>query len=483
MKLFFTSLTFFLFFACGLHSQNYRMLNAGSEFFFNPLVSQWSNYDAHEIFGLKCDSTTGTVSDSIYFPYRTVKAVLPAGDTCSVDPDYPIWIGRRIVIDNNGRHFFETFSGDSLILNTQTNPGDTQQIYLYGNGNRIIAIHTSNTQMTFATITDSVKNYSLQILDPANTIVPGYWNGKTIIVSKNNGVVQLPGILNFPSDTVMFTRTFGKRLTYNDVFPWQPGDELHEYEYRWDQMTFYNSSWTYNKYILSRTMINPDSVDFRIKRVTHFVSNGPPLNTITTDTIMFSVGNLSSFIEPVMPQQSIDSTRWYQLYNYPSDCGKLKMIDHTTNAFYIDNQTNCVWENNFEPAFHDNIYIDGVAGYYFYDFPSAQNGVTTDDFHNVYYSIGSATCGMPLYIGIQEMTETEFHVSPNPTTDFLNFDFPGNYSGYTFGIFDLAGKQIQTVTLEKNMPVDVRNLAPGFYVGKIISADGNQQSIIRFVKN
>lgn len=483
MKPLFTSLILFLLFSVGLNAQNYRMMNANSEYFFTANGNNWPTYLPDEVFGLKCDSTQGNFSDSTYFPYRTIVAVLPADSACSVDPNYPIWAGSKIVITNNNRHSFRTISGDSLIINTQTNPGDTQQIYLYGNGNRIIAIHSSNTQMTFAAITDSVKNYFLQIRNPANTVVPGYWNGKTIIVSKNNGVVQMPAVLNFPNDTFLFSRVAAKRLRYGDLYPWQPGDELHEYASSFNQMSFYGSNWTYNKFILSRTMINADSVVFTMRLVTHYTSNAPPANTITIDTINFGVGRLNSYVENKMPQQTIDSLRTYDLFLQPSDCGKLRMVDHTQNAFYISYPTPCVQENNFEPMFHDNIYIDGVAGYYFHDFPSAQNNVTESQYYNLYYYIESVSCGTPLYLGTQELLDADFHVWPNPTNDFLNFDLPENNSGFLFEIFDLSGKEIRTVSLGKNSPVDVKFLADGFYFGKIISSDGNNQRIIRFVKN
>lgn len=455
------------------------MLHANSEFFFQAT----GTYVPELVLGLKCDSVQGTLSDTAFFPYRTIKAVLPADSACSVDPNYPIWAGRKIVIDNNNLHKWQTITGDSVKIKSQTQIGDTQLIYLYPNNNKIIAIHSSNALLTFAAITDSVKYYTMQILNLSNNVVAGYWNGKKIIISKNNGVVQMPKILNFPVDTSMFFRVYAKRLKYIDVFPWQPGDELHEYHLTDDQFSFYTNSWLYNKTILTRTLINPDSVVFTMQVVTNHITDAPPSNTITNSTMIYSVGRLSSYIENKMPQQTIDSLHTYDLYYNPYDCGKLKMINHMINAFYLNNPSGCVQENNFEPHDYDNIYLEGVAGYYFYDYPYAGNGVTVDDFHNVYYSIGPSTCGTSYYVEIQELSKSDFLISPNPVTDFLSFNFFENYSGCPFEIFDLAGKQIQALTLEKNVPVDVRNLANGFYVGKIISADGNYQSIIRFVKN
>lgn len=49
-----------------------------------------------------------------------------------------------------------------------------------------------------------------------------------MIISKNHGVVQMPSVVNFPNDTFMYYRIAAKRLKYNDLYPLQPGDELHE---------------------------------------------------------------------------------------------------------------------------------------------------------------------------------------------------------------------------------------------------------------
>lgn len=477
MKVFFSSFAFFVLISVSLHSQNYRMLNANSEYFFQVIGNNWPYNDV--ILGLKCDSTRGSSSDSIYFPYRTLAQVLPSYVACNMDPNYPIWAGLQIDIDTNNIHRWQTYSGDSLVIKSQTPISDTQMIYLFPNGNKIIAVHSSNSFMTFANVTDSVENYTMQIFSSANIPISGYWNGKQIIISKNNGVVQMPPILNFPNDTILFYRVAAKRLKYADLYPWQPGDVLDESDYSFNSFSFYYTSRLINKYILARTMINSDSVVFTIQRTTHIISNGPPTNTLSLDTILFSVGNLNSYIRNEMPRQTIDSLHTYDLFYHAADCGKLRMVDHVMNAVYMDMINQCPYFDNFEPIIRDDIYLEGVAGYYFQD----QWMQSSRNFQNCYYLIGTSTCGTPLYVGTQEMTKEGFSIWPNPTTDFLNFDYPENCSGYILEIFDLAGKQIQSITLENSVAVDVRNLANGFYLGKIISADGNNQRTIRFVKN
>jgi hypothetical protein len=181
-----------------------------------------------------------------------------------------------------------------------------------------------------------------------------------------------------------------------------------------------------------------------------------------------------------MPQQTIDSLLTYDLYLYPSDCGKLRMVNHVSTDTYLSG--GCVQQNNFEPLFSDSIFIDGVAGYYFHEYPSAVNNVTDGNFQNTYWFIANSSCGTPLYLGSAESQNVEFKSWPNPATDFINFDVPAGLSG-TLEIFDLSGKLIKTSSLEKNIPVDIRSLADGIYFGKISSGNGMQQGYIRFAKN
>jgi hypothetical protein len=469
-------------FTCGLSAQNYRMLNASSEYFFCATGTS----DPYKVFGLKCDSVRGNIPDSVYFPYRILQQIVPPpSNGCDMDPHFPLWAGKEIHITNSNLHKWKTLSGDSVLIDPQTAIGDSQAIYLYPNGNRIIAIHVFDSLLTFAALTDSVQHLTLQVLDTSNNIVPGYWNGQEIIISKNNGVVQMPSIINFPNDHSIYFRVEAKRLKYADIYPWQAGDQIHE-EYNCNYLgppPFYYNNYKYNKFILARTTITPDSAVFTIRRVIQHTSNTPPTptNSLTIDTIYYAVGGLSAYIEVKMPQQTIDSLRNYDLYLYPSDCGKLRMIDHIEMGTWM-NQPGCISLNTFEPVIFDRTHIDGVAGNYYSEPPNPNNSGTSTIFQNTYWSIANSSCGTPLYLGVPELAASDFHTWPNPATDFLHFDSSVNISGCIFQVFDLTGKQIQSVTLENNVPVDVRNLASGLYVGKIISANGNDQHNFRFVK-
>lgn len=481
MKLTFT-LTLFILFSCGLQSQDYKMINANSEYYFSNTATN----DPYKVYGLKCDSVQSNGSDSAFFPYRTLKQVLPSDSACSMDPNYPIWAGPRISISATNVHKWETAFGDSVLIDPQVAVGDTQVIYWYPNGDRITAIHSFNTFSSFANVTDSIQCHIIEIRDASNAMVPGYWNGKVLILSKDNGVVQMPSIVNFPNDTFMYSRQAAKRLKFGDLYLWQAGDELHEnYHITITMVPYghYYSDFLYNKYILSRTQVNPDSVEFSIRVITHHTSDYPTDNTITVDTITFGVGRFNDYVEMKMPQQTIDSIHIYDLYVDPVDCGRIKMVNHVSNEYFIDsiNTYHCVSQNTFEPLYADSILIEGVAGYYYHEYPSAVNFITDFNYKNLYWAIGNDTCGTFKYVGTEELHQVEFRTWPNPTRDLLNFEMPAGFSGM-LEIFDLTGKLIRSVPLQANVPVNVAMLADGIYIGKI-SSGGMQQGYIRFAKN
>lgn len=476
MKKIFTLLFVLVLAAFESNAQQYRMLNRNAEYFFTATGTSTPEL----VLGFKCDSVNGGGGDTTYYPYRTLMIVGPGNTPCSVDPNYPTWPGKEIVITGGNHHRWQTISGDSVIINSQTQIGDTQTVFTYANSDKIIAVHTSNAWLSFASLSDSVENYTLAVLDAAGNSISSFWNGKQIIISKTNGVVEMPSILDFPNGNSVVTRVAAKRLTYGDCYPWQAGDELHERYYCASMQNPWYISEDYNKFILARTMINPDSVHFTMRRVRHYVANGPPQNFMTIDTITFAVGRLSQYIDPHMPQQTIDSLHTYDLYISPFYCGKLLMVNHVMSGTYL--YQGCVTWNDFEPMFFDSMALEGVAAYYYHDFPDA-NYSSDITFQMQYYSVGSVSCGTPLYLEVgEEAQPLQLRSWPNPVTDFISFDLPAGFFG-TIDVFDISGQLIQTSSLQENNAVDVRSLADGIYFGKIISTDGIPQGYIRFVKN
>lgn len=473
--------------AASLPAQSWRAVQGGTEAFFLCSHSPYSySYYSDYLTGIKCDSVNGSGGDTLYYPYRTMLKDDTTSAYCNVNPAYPNLPGSRIRIDANSRHEFYTLNGDTITLRTNTAVGDTQTIYRWANGDLLLGIHASTALQSFANLTDSVKTYALQAVNASNVAIVSWWNGKSIAVSKSNGLVSIMSIRDFPADTMMLTRVKARRLTYGDIYTWQPGDELHESE---DAVSMSNSQWNTsrltNRYILSRTMINPDSVVFTIHDIGQYHTNAPPQTTYINDTVQLSIGRLSSFIQTAMPMQTIyDSTfTWsgypavytYDLLLQNHDCGKLRMAEHQYNS--ISDTGSCVHYENFEPFIHDNHYVENVGGNFFVEWPHFFNNYSNVRCDFLYYNSPLFSCGTPVYVGVENLPAKEAtRIYPNPATDQLTLE--GVVAGTRVEIFDLRGQLIST-SVADGKPIDVSMLDAGMY---LLRLEGGAGGCFRFVK-
>jgi hypothetical protein len=126
---------------------------------------------------------------------------------------------------------------------------------------------TAIDTMTFIGLNDSVKTITLNVKDGNRNVIPYYLNGKTLMLSKNYGLIELPDLYIFPdsySQSGYFTfKLVGKtnpnkgkvNLTSREIFDFDVGDEFHisrSYKYL-DMPGFYQYSWLTILKVLDRT--------------------------------------------------------------------------------------------------------------------------------------------------------------------------------------------------------------------------------------
>jgi hypothetical protein len=451
--------TFLLTLATGLFGQGYRMLRASSQYYFKV-----ENDMQGRIVGLKNDSTALAAMDSLFYPYRTLVMNDTATTQCNMIPDYPIWAGAKIKAGPAGNFTWFNMNGDTIHFESAAGFNSPFTVYRYSTGVKLVADLTNMDTMTVAGVPDSVKVFTMQAMDQSGNSVANWWNSKTIILSKNNGVVRMPSIRSFPSDTMMMLRTPAKLLRFSDLYPWQPNDELHETISSTSYHPSYPSySSLLNFKVLSRTQVNTDSVSFVLAKNEHYRSSGawpyPPMDTITSDTITFGVGRWNALIHSAMPEQVIDSTHFYDLYR--NQCGKLVMQDHFVNSVSIYTP-GCVTKNTFEPIIRDTFYVEGVAGYYTHESPHYNNNYRNTNYDYLYYSINGSSCGTPQYVGISNIEQEKMKVWPNPASNVISW-CGADARGYTITIYDVAGKEIESHEKGACGTLSIAHLPPGFY--------------------
>jgi hypothetical protein len=88
-------------------------------------------------------------------------------------------------------------------------------------------------------------------------------------------------------------------------------------------------------------------------------------------------------------------------------------------------------------------------------------------------------------VGINDVTEVELNVFPNPASDVINITSAKNLAGYNFQVLDVTGRVISTTTLTgETTSVFVADLAKGNYIYKITDKNNGlvKQSKFSIVK-
>ncbi len=124
-----------------------------------------------------------------------------------------------------------------------------------------------------------------------------------------------------------------------------------------------------------------------------------------------------------------------------------------------------VLPNNPYPEFINmHFYPNGVSGEGWSKIKVVEVG-TSDTISIIFYGVASS-------VGIQEDVFSRISIYPNPSNGTIQFK--GDLSGIqTFGIRDLQGKLIETISLNNySKLVDLNHLTPGMY---LIEAHSNKQ--------
>jgi hypothetical protein len=90
-----------------------------------------------------------------------------------------------------------------------------------------------------------------------------------------------------------------------------------------------------------------------------------------------------------------------------------------------------------------------------------------------------------MYLDVKEMNRDEFHVYPNPTTDFVFVTIPGDIKGnLTATVMNLLGAVVKTekyTHAEASAKIDFSTLPSGIYLLKL--SDNTVVKTVKIIKN
>ncbi len=485
-----------LFFCVSSNGQNYQCLQYGVKHYF----LNGNNY----LRGITIDSVTGTVDSTIYYPFHTPRGAYSISSPTHspvLDTNGGSWLGKKVIRFNDGTFIFDSYWNDSVVIRTQAHTGDSWTFFRDTSSLYYTATVTSEDTMTFLSSSDSVKTIKINAYNPSGLVTTDPLNGFSIILSKNNGFIQVFDLYTFPyhkpdsayrpgldffldrSSCTYYnvnTATGSAPNVNNSIFKlvnfinpndqqlhnWNIGDIIESYhEFSNYPVTMGGSGVSYMKWLL-------DTVSSKTTtgHATNYVLSGNAYScSYYTDPcdLILNAGSYT-FYDTVYPFADISfipeekvNTGNYVFY-YPNDTSHC-----TTNPVYV------VLNASFLSEDATPVYYKLGIG------ETSFSYVDDDDFiwesgAVVYTNINGVSCANLSVPKVNVLAAEQVQLYPNPANDMLTIKT--NYSQpYAVSILNAMGQTLQTIyTSKQQEAINVSNIPAGVYNVCVLAADGSR---------
>ena len=174
------------------YSQNYQCLQAGVKHYF-------LNSNSY-LRGIRIDSVTTSGSITNYFPFHTPRGtyITTLGGSNVLDSAGGSWLGKKVMQLSDGTFLFDNLWHDTVVIKTLANVGDNWVFWRDTIGYYYDAQLTGMDTMTILGSLDSVKTINITAFDTSGSVPADHMNNFKIILSKNNGFVQVFDLYTFP---------------------------------------------------------------------------------------------------------------------------------------------------------------------------------------------------------------------------------------------------------------------------------------------
>jgi hypothetical protein len=448
----------------GLLGQNYQTINSKRTSLFMS--------DNENIKCIRIDSVRND-GDSIFYPLYNI---IDVGAGCYT-PYQASWLGDKVLIRSDGYNIFFNLNKDSIKINTKATAGESWNAYQQNDTTIIFAKIISIDTLSFIGLKDSVKTIEFQAYDTNHIPIESFFNAKTILISKNYGIIKT---LNFAEFSDIYScHEFNlagitnpqkgiKNLTAKDIFNFDIGDEIH-IKFSSDMTYSYGS---YNreekksilKYINKEN--KGDSIIYDIEYKENIMSNNSGAITYSYlfDTIKSII--VSDTILDKLPGEPIYSDiGWWEFYMFQGTNNKWSKVKPAVYSWKIGNINDTCF-NDFigDDCLPDYVYIEGLGGpYYWCEFWSILGEIENS---LVYYKKGGDTWGTPLIITnvIESDLGENYLLYPNPSKNYVNLNISPECLPCNFLLFDIYGKLLMDKQIldEENI-INIEDFSTGMY--------------------
>lgn len=434
-----------LLFANFCQAQNYQCLQTGVKPFY-------TNGDGY-LRGMRIDSVIANGTDTIFYPYHT-----PRGNYAfaALDSTGGSWLGKKVIKQADGTFLFDDLAGDTVVIKTQANIGDTWTFYRDTTNTSYKATITGVDTMTILGVVDSIKKITIEadINGVINSQDPV--NNFEIILSKNHGFVQVFDLYTFPYRLTTSGLIFGVS-SYDYYLDLLLGDVVTLGD---GIASNYNLVTTVNSIFHLVPFHNPtygEIYNFSVGQVLEskeiktypYSSSGEHITTITIDTILSK--NTSGFITNYTVAASSFSQDIAFVNGGPPDTNSSYSSGGTTFSF---NDTTLLIDTTHMPE-------EWNAQYFYHFFPKANydsvspcpDTVCIIDQNNILYPSGA--------IEFEALLPSVNAPGPDPETiGVTNWTYGVGYGQFGNNTIDYVDGYVQSGAI---IYADINNVSCGTY--------------------
>jgi len=472
---------FFIFSNAG--AQDYRVIvPALPQFYevtYNPQAPPgWLNFTTwSQVKVAYFDSSEVITNGTRHFTFNTwrdTNIMISGMVDCALE-NGPSWLGQHIDEMGNGSNYFFNANGDSILVRSNAQPGDSWDFFHLDNG-KIVARLDSITFATQAGISDSAMYIALQAYDSTGAPVGNPSNGLNLVLSRSHGFFTTIAFREFPNPVLMSLREPVPMPSKADIYDFDVNDQFEYMHICYDP--FFNHpppDYQYYKILAKNFSAGLDSVIYTRQYIgLHLVYNPNPSphldSTITAgiDTVVYAVS--ANPFYTVFPEENLYPTDSSMLNNYTLR----EEISPSCNRFVYSSSTGymgqftgdtCYVLNHFEPVFYVKEYSPGLG---LIKDESNLLSIAMDDCMTrlIWYNKGGQACGtfVNLVTGIESIQNSPgISVYPNPADNYCMVILPASFEG-ELSLNDLAGRSVKSDHVSgTSVLLDLSDLSQGVY--------------------
>ncbi len=475
-------------------SQNYQTFIPDKEYYF--IGKNTGNINAVFIDSVQIFSDT-----TFLFSYYTLRNPVDTLTHC-YNPQGAPWIGPKVIVTSNGDNLFLNKQGDTILVKSNAILSDNWKMYKFTDGKYIEATVTTIDSMHFLGIYDTIKIITLIVRDQEGNKVESGLNDSKLILSKNNGLIQLPDFYYFPDyqptdmlfylspDTLYCLAGVNniynnvRNITARDIFEFNVGDEFHtEYIHMPTGPYTHTKEYLIKKVINKIVSVNNDTITYYFAVCGRKEIKEPSAETeisYQNDTISETYVLTSQDYKMLsyFPDESFFNDEYYEFMDMSvSDNYNKRLIKFFPQVYYAYKYEACYVMEITIPAQPYRFYIEGCGGEYYIGNYDTDWG---DHYKLVYFKKGDEIWGTPFdcsyLLTNNEISGSflmDYSIFPNPADHIVFLRFKNELmQPYDFVLYDCLGRTVKRITInDRETNINVTKLKSSLYFYELRSRD------------